>query len=181
MKILSDECIPCFLSNFLASSFEAKFGFQGRVQFYFIVTVTAWIHDILKFSKFESVLGIFFNIISWNKSDSAHRLNNIKSNGMAVWHMNVYMKMVSTAFGLISGSHQRGGQRHGRFWRERRHFSTSLQFSNNICSLIQSKTVFIYLLCSLPLRKVCFFLKHYWGIWCISLRALTDYFLSSFL
>jgi len=62
-KILSGECLPWFIFDFLSSGFEAKFGFQGRMRFYFIVTVTAWIHDILKFFKSENVLGTFSDII----------------------------------------------------------------------------------------------------------------------
>lgn len=148
------------------------------MQFCFIVTVTAWIHDILKFSKFENVLSVFFNIISWNKSDSAHRLNNIKFNGLAVRHMKCLYEDDVHSIWFNSSRKPSTRWTETREILERRHFSTSLQFSNNICSLIQSETMFIYLLCSLPLRKLCFFLKRYWGIWCISLRALTDYFSS---
>lgn len=67
---------------FLASGFEAKLDFQERIQFYFVVTVTAWIHDIQKLSKFENVLGTFSNIVSWNKPDSARRPNSIKFDGV---------------------------------------------------------------------------------------------------
>lgn len=84
---------------------------------------------ILQSSKFENVLDMFFSIISWNKSDHVLRPNCIKFNG-DTWMPDDVHSILFNRRKPSSGLTERQ--------RDRGCLSTSLQFSNSICSLTQS-------------------------------------------